>query len=175
MIPAWRRGDEWAFRTESPQYQGTFVWSVDREEAMNGEQYYVLKSGTTREIYFRKLDFAYLMDRVNGEVETRNNPPARWVPSPFVAGEKWEVKYTIERPRDRQTTEVVMACESVAEEQVTVPAGSFNALRVVCKNGRTGNLWSETWYAMAVKQMVREKLYFSSGLRTRELIAFKIQ
>src|SRR5436309_11665643 len=33
--PAWTPGDEWAFRYESPSGNGTFVWSVDREEAID--------------------------------------------------------------------------------------------------------------------------------------------
>ena len=32
--PVWKPGYEWAFRYESPVDSGTYVWSVDREEAI---------------------------------------------------------------------------------------------------------------------------------------------
>src|SRR5687767_15254495 len=44
--PALKRGDEWAFKWESPRGSGTFVWTVDREETIDGAQFYVIKSGS---------------------------------------------------------------------------------------------------------------------------------
>jgi hypothetical protein len=35
-VPTWKPGDEWAYRCESPQGKGTFVWSVEREEKLDG-------------------------------------------------------------------------------------------------------------------------------------------
>src|SRR5215475_11809800 len=50
VAPIWRPGDEWAFRYESPTGSGTYVWSVDREEVLDGVPQYVIKTGT-REIF----------------------------------------------------------------------------------------------------------------------------
>jgi hypothetical protein len=55
--PVWKTGYEWAYRYESPTGNGTFVWTVDREEALDGVPHYILKTGT-REIFHRKSDFA---------------------------------------------------------------------------------------------------------------------
>ena len=34
--PVWKPGYEWGFRWESPQGKGTFVWTVNREEIVDG-------------------------------------------------------------------------------------------------------------------------------------------
>ncbi len=57
VAPVWTLGDEWTYRWESPRGKGTYVWSVDREEIVDGIEHYVIRSGQ-REIYYRKSDLA---------------------------------------------------------------------------------------------------------------------
>ena len=45
-----------------------YVWSVDREERVEGVSHYVIKQGT-REIFYRTADLAYTRETVNGAVE----------------------------------------------------------------------------------------------------------
>jgi hypothetical protein len=52
--PVWKPGDEWVFRWESPRGKGTFAWTVNREEIIDGVEYYVVASGRQREMYWRK-------------------------------------------------------------------------------------------------------------------------
>jgi hypothetical protein len=66
LAPTWRPGDEWAYRWESPQGKGTAVWSIVRVETVDGTEYYVVKSGETGEIYYRKADLAWTMERRDG-------------------------------------------------------------------------------------------------------------
>ncbi|HEV8454746.1 MAG TPA: hypothetical protein VGQ24_07640, partial [Gemmatimonadales bacterium] len=153
----------------------TFVWSMDREEMVDGVAYYVVKSGNTRELYYRKSDFAYYMDKVNGQVETRHTPPTAFFAWPLVSGAKMEVHYTRERPLDRQTQEMSLTCETGPVESVTVQAGTFDAVKVACRNSRTDTPNFEVWLSTATKQMVRERTWFSYGVRERELIGLKLR
>jgi hypothetical protein len=171
----WKPGDEWSYRWESPRGKGTFVWAVDREEVLDGTAFYVVKSGGTREIYYRKSDFAYYMDKVDGQVETRHTPPTAYFPWPPAPGAKLELRYTRERPLERQTEEMALACESGASEPVTVPAGTFDAVKVTCRNSRTNAVSVEMWLSPAVKHMVRERTHFSYGVRERELTSFTLK
>ena len=57
---------------------------------------------------------------------------------------------------------------------MTVPAGTFDAVKVTCRNSRTNALILERWLCPAIKQMVRERTYFSYGTRDRELIGLKL-
>lgn len=175
VAPVWKPGYEWAFRWESPRGKGTFVWSVDREEIIEGVEYYVVKSGTTREIYWRKADLAYYMDKVEGVVETRHMPPSNWYAWPLSPGKTWELRYTEDKPVDRTTNELARTCRMEAEESITVPAGTFRTLKIVCRNARTGSITSERWYAPEVKHWIRERTHFSYGIRERELIALKLK
>jgi len=174
VAPEWKRGDEWAYRWESPVGKGTFIWSFDHEETVNQEVFYVVRSGAARESYYRKKDLAFYMDKVNGQIEYRHTPPTPWAPWPFRAGARWEVRFAVEQPGEKQVEHYVRICES-SDDTVTVPAGTFGAVKVVCRDAGTGALSLEIWYSLAVKQMVRERSVFAYGVRERELIAYRVR
>jgi len=174
-VPLWQPGYTWEFRWESPQGRGTFVWTMTHEEIIDGVAYYVVTSGRQRESYWRKADLAFAMDKVQGEVEGRVVPPELRYVWPLALGRKWEQTFTREMPRDKQTEEIASVCQVEAEETITVPAGTFRALKIVCRNQRTGALRYEVWYAPEVKNWIREHSRFSSGMRARELINFKVE
>jgi hypothetical protein len=146
---------------------------VAREEAVEGVGYYVLRSGAEREVYWRKADVAYLMDKVRGAVEEQARPPVVRYAWPLVVGKTWDQRYTTERPLDRNEWETTQRCEVEREEMTTVPAGTFRTLKVVCRNLRVAmnSIISERWYAPEVKCWVRERLRFSYGIRERELMS----
>jgi len=172
--PVWRVGDEWAYRWESPQGAGTFVWSVDREEVVDGVEYYVLKTGQ-REIFLRKGDLAVSVDKVSGDIETRYVPPRPILAWPLAPGKSWQTTYTRERPKDRQTFDTVEACQATGEETMTVPAGTFQTVKVECRNQKTNTMMTEVWYAPAVRHYIRERSERGGGIQVRELIAYKIK
>ncbi len=170
----WARGDQWSYRWTSPSGSGTFVWVVDREEAVDDGAYYVLRAGT-RELFIRKSDFATYMERVSGRVEARNTPPAILFPSPVAAGAQWGFSYTREPPLDRETDDISLICASTAET-ITVPAGSFETVKVACRNARTNAPFYEAWLSTAVKQLVRDRSYLpTGGVRERELTSFRVR
>ena len=112
--------------------------------------------------------------KVNGKVEYRRTPPTPWAPWPFCAGARWEVRFTAEQAAEKQAEHHIRVCES-SDETVTVPAGTFDTVKVVCRHAGTGALSLEIWYSLAVKQMVRDRSVFAYGVRERELIAHKLR
>jgi hypothetical protein len=150
------------------------VWAVARTETINGVPSYVVKSGA-REIFHRTSDLAITHQRVSGDVTNTYRPPWPLLVFPLTVGKTWETQYTEERPVDRQTEEVAVSCTAESEETLTVPAGSFNTIRVYCKSVRTGALVRRVWFSPQVKHMVKEEAAVSGGIRTRELIAFKLR
>ena len=173
--PRWRPGDEWAFREEGARNTGTFVWSVVREEATATGLRYVVQSGGRREIYYRAEDLAYLMDKVDGEVETSSLPGDIRYVWPLDVGRRWEFAYTLSRPKDRTTEERRRECVVEKEETLTVPAGTFQTVKVVCRNPRTGRPTHEAWYAPAVKHWVKWLGYWSTGVQTREMTDYRLK
>src|SRR6266700_667028 len=73
LKPMWAVGDEWSYRFESPTGKGTFVWVVDRFDAIYRV---VLKSGN-RETFYRRSDGAHYVEKVGGTIEVRNTPPGQ--------------------------------------------------------------------------------------------------
>ena len=173
-VPEWKRGDEWAFRWESPRGSGTFVWSMDREEVMDGVPVYVVTTGA-RELFYRKSDLAIHLDRLSGEVETRYAPARPLFSWPLTPGKAWETSYVRHRPKDRQTSDHVEACRVTGDETTTVPAGTFQAVKIECRQQKDKTAWIDLWYAPAVKQNVRERGTRDGGIMERELIAYKVK
>jgi len=166
----WAPGSSWSYRYESPRGSGTFDWVVDREELVDGVKFYVVTTGS-REIYFRQADFALYMEKVNGAVEVKMNPPIRLVSG--YSGDKWELRYVRESPQ-QQAQNVVRKCAASGPEKITVPAGTFNTTKTTCVDVRTGETVYEAWYASAAKQMARERSRFADGWRERELIGMRL-
>jgi hypothetical protein len=172
--PTWRVGDEWEYAYKGPSDSGTYVWSVNRLEALDGVQQYVVKSGT-REIFYRASDLASSLERVDGIVVLRETPPRVSYTWPLTVGQSWEVKHRQERPVDRQTTDRNSVWTVEAEETVTVPAGTFRTFRIVWRNKNTGAMNTEVWYAPDVKQWVKIREVLFNGIREREMVSFRLK
>lgn len=170
--PTWTPGDEWSFRWESPSGTGTLVRTVDRDEEIDGVAHYVVRSGSRR-TYLVKANLGIRLERVGDDVVVRLTPPLghAW---PLQVGKAWESSYSREDPRAQQTQKAYRKCEAVGEDTVVVPAGSFVALHVVCRN-RAGRVIFESWYASEPKHWVRERVLQTSGLRTQDLVSYTLR
>jgi hypothetical protein len=174
MAPVWGVGDEWQYAYKSPSGSGTFVWSVNRIESVDDTPHYVIKLGA-REIFYRVSDLASTLERVDGVVVIRNKPAQLLYVWPLVVGKTWEQGYVREQPVDRQTENRDRRYTVDGEETITVPAGTFRALKVVWRNKSTNALVYEMWFAPDVKQWIKDRDILSNGIRERELLAFKLK
>lgn len=82
---------------------------------------------------------------------------------PLIVGKKWEKAYELHKS-DGTRTEVSMSVKVVAFEQVTVPAGTFDAFKLKyhayfkrAGERGTGTMESSYWYAPKVKRIIREE------------------
>lgn len=171
--PVWERGYEWKFRWESPRGSGTFIRMITGAEIVGGVPYYVMRSGT-RDILYSKSGLDWLMDRVDGAVETRSTPANCGLEWPLVVGKEWEEKYFWENLNERATENRIRRHKVEALESVTVPAGTFQAFRVTSKDP-TGRLVQEYWYSPEVKWLVKERVSYSYGFQERELMEYKLK
>ena len=171
--PVWKAGYEWAYSWRSTQGSGTYVWSVIREDVVDGVPLYVVKAGR-RELFFRRSDLALSMERADGVTQTRWVPPLISYAWPLALGGPWEQTYTREQPQDRASETRTLRCQ-VADraERVTVPAGVFTAVQVGCRFLPAGTLSRESWYSPEVGHLVRERTYFTGGPSERELTSYK--
>jgi len=173
-VPAWKVGDEWQFAYKSPTDSGTYVWSVNRVESLDGVGHYVIRT-STREILYRVSDLAPSLERVDGVVVLRDTPPRMAYSWPLEVGKTWEQSNRQERPVDRTTLDRNSVWTVEAEETITVLAGTFQTARISWRNKNTGALLYEMWYAPEVKQWVKIREVLSNGQRERELMSYKLK
>jgi hypothetical protein len=174
MAPVWHVGDEWEYAYKSPSASGSFVWAVNRVEPLDGVPHYVIKTGT-REIFYRVSDLASSLERVDGVVIQRDTPSRHSYVWPLAVGKTWEQTHRQERPVDRTTTDRNSLWTAESEETVTVPAGTFRALKIIWRNKTTNAINYEMWYAPDVKQWVKIREVLSNGIREREMVSFKLR
>ena len=113
------------------------------------------------------------LQKLRGNVEWRYRPPMTIVAWPAEVGKKWTTEYVQDNVRTRQTDERLIECTIDRVEAIEVPAGTFRTFHMICLDGRTKSLNFEWWYAPVVGNMVKERTYFSYGVRERELLGFK--
>jgi hypothetical protein len=174
--PVWQIGDQWGFRWESGEGQGEYVWTVDRTEVVDGVEHYVVTSGP-REIYYRARDLATSLELLGGAVQVRNVPPRTGFSWPLTPGTIWEQTLTEEKGPDRFPADRTIAWHIEGKERVRVEAGTFETLRIVARHGhyQSAAVMYEMWYAPEVKQWVRLREHFPSGVRHRELTEFALR
>lgn len=172
-VPVWESGNEWKFRWTSSGGSGTFVGSIVGEEVVNGVACYVMRVGN-QDTLFSKAELALLMARSGGAVNMHASPAYQQFSWPLEAGKEWEVKYRWENPAARQTEDRVRRHKIEAEETISVPAGTFQALHVTVKD-LTGKVVAEYWYSPAVKWLVKDRLYRPSGVIERELVEYTLK
>lgn len=173
VAPVWHVGDQWAFRWESADGQGEYVWTVDRLDALDGVDQYVVRNGA-REIFFRRSDLATSLEVAAGRIDRRNTPPRLAFSWPLTAGTMWNQRY-MEESGGRAAAERSIAWKVEGEERVRVEAGTFDALRIVARHAPTPAIMYEMWYAPEAKQWVRLREHFPSGIRYRELTALSLR
>jgi hypothetical protein len=168
--PVWHRGDAWTYRWAGPAGSGTSVWRVDREETIDGIDCYVTRSGA-REMFFRKTDLASVRD---SEDDSRYSPPRRDYVWPLAVGTAWEQALTEDHGRDRPARHPRWWSWVIErEERVTVPAGTFQTVKITRRNALDNAIVAESWYAPATRLPVRIVEHLPNGRRERELTNFR--
>ena len=173
-VPIWKVGDEWQYAHKSPTDSGSYVWSVNRVESVDGVDHYVIRTGN-REIFYRVSDLAASLERVDGVVVMRDTPSRIVYAWPLEIGKTWEQSNRQERPVDRTTLNRNSVWTVEGEETTTVVAGTFRTVRISWRNKNTGALFYEMWYSPEVKQWVKIREVLSNGQRERELMSFKLK
>lgn len=186
-VPTLQVGDSWSYKV-------TDEWK--KEVAPNllvrtvtGIDNFIRYTGTSvagAEFKFatnKALNTPYMVDK-----EAQLNKNFVW---PLTETTTWENK----RKEKRRTVTIVFEseCKVKGWEKVTVPAGTFDAVKFTCKGnytndnvgaeavmGGSGFFVEENWYAPSVKQNIKSTVEYRHGGRLSsqtlvELASFKVQ
>jgi hypothetical protein len=147
--PSWRPGDRWVYSWTSGAETGVKTVEALEIREINGVSFYLVRVGDVESFYTRDLRWAGTMQ--DGRVTARMTPPHPLFTWPLEAGKGWAYRGTY---GDRNgTTEFNDVFSVVAAEAVTVPAGRFNAWKIVRETERRDS--DQYWYAPDVRFYVK--------------------
>jgi hypothetical protein len=140
--PIIKAGDTWTYRTTTEK--GASGWNQTRDETTvsrvtSSTIYYTVKaSGSTQspKELFAGPDWSRARD-IDGKETVVNRPLA----FPLTTGKAWEVRYTEQHPNKTFRSEEWLNKYSVVGfENIEVPAGKFNALKIEAEGRWTAEL-----------------------------------
>jgi hypothetical protein len=173
--PSWKAGDQWTYWWANPTGAGTFAWTMDREESVDGHDDYVIRLGTQREFFIRKSDLAVHLEKTSGEVLVRYTPPEPRYPWPLSVGAEREEIVVRDQTKPPRVETRPQICRVEAEESVTVRAGTFRTFKVVCRHETSGDPTFRAWYSPEVRNWVRDWRPVKDGALERELISYTLR
>lgn len=147
--PEWRPGDRWVYGWTSGSDTGTKTVEVVGIREINKVTFYLVQVGDLEHFYTRDLQWAGTMR--DQKIESRMSPPQPWFAWPLEGGRRWTHHATYEDANGR--SEVTDRFSVVATEMVDVPAGRFNAVKVVRETDRRDV--DEYWFAPEVRFYVK--------------------
>jgi hypothetical protein len=147
--PAWRVGDRWLHAWTSGATKGVKTSEVLGVREVGGVQYNVLHVGTAHLYYTSDLHWAASI--VESRVVARAIPPQPWFNWPLEVGKRWQYQGVYQDP-DRKN-QMRDSYRVVGVERVDVPAGAFQAMKIVREVG--SSIVDQYWYAPDVRWYVK--------------------
>ncbi len=149
--PSWRPGDRWVYAWTSGVESGIkTVETMEINMEINGISYYLVGVGDREQFWTRDLHWAGIMQE-DGRVVSRMTPPQPWFSWPLKTGQTWTHRGTYEDRSGKKEFNDVYSV--VAAEVVEVPAGRFNAFKIVRQTERRDS--DQYWYAPDVRFYVK--------------------
>jgi hypothetical protein len=184
--PVWRVGDSWTYNYIDNWKKEVVDVSVDKITEISAKEIKVewvskkFKNGTN----LFNQDFNATIRNSGSSIEIRSSPEWPRYSFPMKPGKVWQQQVTWTKSNEPDW-KVVADLKGTAQgwEKITVPAGTFDSLRIELQGRYTGSNsqrnWSGSqkevyWFAPAVKRIV--KYEFDDGTRKDgyELLDFKI-
>lgn len=145
-----RVGDSWTYAQEEGNAEYT-VKVLSAEKQADGTTRYLLEKQAGLHIqswYSRSSGWVLMHSEtyVGQEMTATHEPARRFLKNPLVVGEKW-----FWQGKAVTNIEASESSEVVGAEKVTVPAGTFQAMKIVSRADEGGGAMMKTyWYADGV-------------------------
>lgn len=150
------------------------TWTVAKEEAYGGKTFSVVQRQDGFQIWLRRENRALTYTAQGGKTIDTYSPDWNDWQWPLEVGRTWTSTYNFSSG-GRSASNAGATWSVKAEESVTVPAGSFKALRIERAPGNQSNHVVTRWYApelgLVVKQV--ESRSGQPGQIVQELVSHK--
>jgi hypothetical protein len=125
------------------------------------------------EHYYVKDVLGPVATRSGGRVTFKRDAPYQMYSWPMMVGKEWKSAYTSENLLEKSSQKYEYRLKVAGLEEVTVPAGTFEAFKIEVYGAYSGSLLDERWYSPRVKHYVKLKRYQQDGIREWELMSYK--
>lgn len=171
--PTWRTGDKWTYIEKRPGGEtATRVRQITKESSLNGVPTFIVET-SNGEIIYSKDTFGAVGAMKSGKLILTSDKPDQTMLWPLEVGMSWQNEFSLRNMLLNSTTRVTRHMSVVSEDVITVPAGSFNALKINSFDPKSGELIAEYWYSPAIKWFVKSRYYsVDAGMSEEELIRF---
>ena len=172
--PNWTVGDQWVYEERSPEARRIVVWEVVREDAFQGVPSYVVKIDD-EESFYTKETLGLIATMEEGKLILRRDQSSQIFSWPLAVGKEWRNTYAEENLKDKSKDAIDLSMVISTIEEMTVPAGTFQAARIEAYDPKSGRLLFERWYSPQAKYYIKTRTYATKeGLREQDLISLKV-
>jgi len=171
--PEWKVGYVWTYLRKRPGAGKKVIKEVIGEDTFEGVTSYVVKI-EERENFYAKDGLGLSVTKSAGKLVSKRHPPSQPLFWPLAVGVEWRNSFTWERFDQKSAEKFDYQRVASNFEKVTVPAGTFEAIRIDTYEFDSGLLRYEYWYSPKVKWFVKTRSYNMAGLEEEELINFKV-
>jgi hypothetical protein len=171
-LATWSIGDSWRYSWRTPTGTGTYDSRVVRDETIGGARHLILDAGGRYHALAAATAGLHSEHTVDGRLIVRYARPVGH-PWPLRVGATWDIDAEYEDAAGRSGRSF-LRCAATDEVRLTVPAGTFDTLLVVCQN-HTGTVVRETWWASEPRTWVRERRLGRDGERVEELLSYTLR
>ena len=161
-------GDSWTYQYSTDGIPGiTSTVTIREEREHRGRQVLVVETtgGETTAIWWDVETGNAIAHLDAGEIDTEYRPHDGQFSFPLKVGKTWHAEYEQSYPGIPDSSESRWVDREVkAYEEVTVPADTFSAFRVVVTDAKDDSDKGETyWYSSEVNSIVKLQYEFESG------------
>ena len=171
--PTWRVGDQWTYIAKrSGQPKTTIVRQITKESWLNGVPTFVVEF-LNAEIHYSKETLGAVGAMKNGKLIFAYDKPDQQMLWPLEVGKSWQNVYSVRNVIQNSSATIKRFMSVVGEDVITVPAGTFDVLKVESFNSDSGRLIAEYWYSPAIKWFAKTQTYtMEDGINDEELVRF---
>lgn len=170
--PDWRIGYRWVYAEKRPGSSTTLVKEVIREDTFQGVPSFVVR-GKERDNFYAKGTLGLVATMKDGKLISALDKPEQLFSWPLEAGKEWRNSFTRRNLEQKSSGKSDRSMLVAGVEEIKVPAGTFEAIKIEAYGFTTGRLREEYWYSPKAKWFIKIRTYLDEGLIEEELVSFE--
>jgi len=170
--PEWKVGQRWHYAWKAPGRNGGVAREILKEDQVDDVATYVVKVGNN-EVYYSKQSLGLLATAAKGKLISKRNSPLEYFSWPLEGGKEWRDSFVLDNLEQKSSRKVENLHVVAGLEEISVPAGTFESIKIDTYAVNGGALLAEHWYAPGAKWFVKTRDYLQDGVRGEELTSFE--